>query len=258
MDDGVGATLCRARTRRKLSYSEVEEATKIRARFLRAIEEEEWDALPEGSYARSFIRTYATYLGLDAERLAAEYAPLPTDLGSDRPTRAAAPRGSGDRRSRRGRGPRPGLVSALVILAVLAVAIGVGISTGGGGGGPGAQGGGSGTATRARSPRSSAAAELRARPRGVVLRLVTKAEVWVCVLDHQGRRLVDGAVLSDGTEAGPFHSGSFTVAFGNGEVAMQVNGKEIGVPASSSPIGYAIHRGGRLEPLVESERPTCL
>ncbi len=258
MDDGVGATLRRARTRRKLGYSEVEEATKIRARFLRAIEEEEWDALPGGSYARSFIRTYATYLGLDAERLAAEYGSHPPDLGSDRGVRAAAPPRGANRPSGRGRGLRPGVVSAFVILAVLAVAIGVGISTGGGGGGPPGPGGGSGTARRAKSARSQAAGQLKDRSRGVVLRLATKAEVWVCVLNHQGRRLVDGAVLSDGTEAGPFHSGSFTVAFGNGEVAMQVNGKEVGLPASSSPLGYVIHAGGRLEPLAESEWPTCL
>ena len=67
---GIGATLREARNRRKVELSEVEAETKIRARYLRAIEAEDWDALPGGAYARGFIRTYAAYLGLDGERLA--------------------------------------------------------------------------------------------------------------------------------------------------------------------------------------------
>jgi hypothetical protein len=39
---------------------------------------------------------------------------------------------------------------------------------------------------------------------------------------------------------------------------MQVDGKETQIPASASPLGYAIDSGGRLTPLAEAERPTCL
>jgi hypothetical protein len=41
-------------------------------------------------------------------------------------------------------------------------------------------------------------------------------------------------------------------------VAMQVDGKETEIPPSASPLGYAIHPGGRLVTLSEAERPTCL
>ena len=77
------------------------------------------------------------------------------------------------------------------------------------------------------------------------------------MLDSKGRALVDGQVLPAGEEEGPFHSGSFTVAFGNGEVAMRIDGKDIRTPASASPLGYSIEPGGHLTP-SEAERPTCL
>src|SRR3954454_11578970 len=73
MANGVGPTLREARKRRQIELSEVEEATRIRPRFLRAIENEEWDVLPGGVYTRGFIRTYAAFLGLDGERLAEDY-----------------------------------------------------------------------------------------------------------------------------------------------------------------------------------------
>jgi hypothetical protein len=78
------------------------------------------------------------------------------------------------------------------------------------------------------------------------------------VLDAKGRPLVEGQVLPEGTTEGPFHSGSFTVAFGNGEVTMQVDGTETEIPESASPLGYAIGGDGALKPLAEAERPTCL
>src|SRR6201987_872403 len=73
MDSGVGTILREARNRRKVELSEVEAATRIRFRYLRAIEDEEWDVLPGGVYTRGFIRTYASFLGLDGERLVGDY-----------------------------------------------------------------------------------------------------------------------------------------------------------------------------------------
>src|SRR5688572_15311885 len=65
----IGATLREARIRRKIDISVVEEHTKIRAKYLRALENEEWALLPGPTFARSFLRTYAEFLGLDAQRL---------------------------------------------------------------------------------------------------------------------------------------------------------------------------------------------
>lgn len=72
VEDGVGNKLREARTRRKLTLDEVEAETKIRARYLRALENEDWDQLPGDTYARAFIRTYGRLVGLDGDRLAEE------------------------------------------------------------------------------------------------------------------------------------------------------------------------------------------
>ena len=65
-----GRTLRRARQRKHVTISEAAEATRISARFLEALEREApIDAFPAPVYARAFLREYATYLGLDAEKL---------------------------------------------------------------------------------------------------------------------------------------------------------------------------------------------
>ncbi|HMD86309.1 MAG TPA: RodZ domain-containing protein [Terriglobia bacterium] len=68
-----GENLRREREMRGVSLEEISSATKISMRFLEAIEREEFSKLPGGIFSRSFIRTYARYLGLDEERVVAEY-----------------------------------------------------------------------------------------------------------------------------------------------------------------------------------------
>src|SRR3954466_891521 len=69
----IGATLREARMRQRIDISEVESETKIRAKYLRALENEEWDLLPGPTYVKSFLRTYAEALGLDGKLLIEEY-----------------------------------------------------------------------------------------------------------------------------------------------------------------------------------------
>ena len=73
MASGVGDTLREAREQRGVEIEEVAASTKIQPRLLRAIEAEDWDALPGDFYASRFITTYAQYLGLDAAALVADY-----------------------------------------------------------------------------------------------------------------------------------------------------------------------------------------
>ena len=68
----VGETLRRERLRRELSLEQISRETKISARLLEAIENEEFDRLPGGVFAKSFARQYARYLGLDEEEAASE------------------------------------------------------------------------------------------------------------------------------------------------------------------------------------------
>ena len=69
----IGATLREARMRARIDVADVETQTKIRAKYLRALENEEWDLLPGPTYVKSFLRTYAEALDLDAKLLVDEY-----------------------------------------------------------------------------------------------------------------------------------------------------------------------------------------
>jgi len=69
----IGNSLREARHRQQLELSEVEQATKIRSRYLKALEEEAFDALPAQTYVKGFLRTYADYLGLDGQLYVDEY-----------------------------------------------------------------------------------------------------------------------------------------------------------------------------------------
>jgi cytoskeleton protein RodZ len=77
----IGETLRRERIRRSLDLDEISRELKISSRFLEAIEEERFDRLPAGVFAKSFVRQYGTLLGLDGDELAAELqqvlAPVP-------------------------------------------------------------------------------------------------------------------------------------------------------------------------------------
>ena len=69
----IGTTLREARERRHLTHDDVEAETKIRAKYVRALEEEEFALLPSGTYVKGFLRTYADFLGLDGQIFVDEY-----------------------------------------------------------------------------------------------------------------------------------------------------------------------------------------
>ena len=69
----IGSALREARERRGLSYSQVEEGTKIRARYIRALEDEDFGVLPGPTYSKGFLRAYADYLGLDGHLFVDEF-----------------------------------------------------------------------------------------------------------------------------------------------------------------------------------------
>lgn len=71
---GVGSALRRAREGRGLSLDEAARDTRIRVDQLDALEGEDFDVLPGEVYARASLRTYASYLGLDADKVTRAYA----------------------------------------------------------------------------------------------------------------------------------------------------------------------------------------
>lgn len=251
METGIGPTLREARNRRKVDLSEVEAAIKIRVRYLQAMENEEWDALPGGAYTRGFIRTYASYLGLDGERLADDYRRATGSPGGERVPKRVEPVPTAMR------GRRPLVSSRLFVAAVclVLVAVMVAIALAGGGGGSSSSSTAASGGKKARN--KHAQAPVATSKPGVAVRLTATAEVWVCLLDAEQEPLVDGQILEEGAEAGPFRSKGFELALGNGSVTMFVDGKQADVPASSSPVGYRVDSAGKLVSLEEGERPSC-
>src|SRR6202035_430809 len=131
----IGATLREARMRARIDVSEIEAQTKIRAKYLRALENEEWDLLPGTTFVRSFLRTYAQALGLDDKALVDEYRRLyeqPSEL--DHQPVMSAPRRARPRAGAGGGRPSRGYAIAVGVFAVLIVLLLVGLLSRKGGG----------------------------------------------------------------------------------------------------------------------------
>ena len=115
----IGYSLKAARERQGLGLPEAELATKIRAKYIRALEEEDFATLPADTYARGFLRTYAEYLGLDGEIYVDEYASrFHNDEWEDEPRHAPRSRPRPTRRERHA--ARRAVVLALAVIALLA------------------------------------------------------------------------------------------------------------------------------------------
>ena len=69
----IGNSLREARVRRGIDFAQAELATKIRGKYLRALEEEQFTLLPAQTYVKGFLRTYAEYLGLDGQLYVDEF-----------------------------------------------------------------------------------------------------------------------------------------------------------------------------------------
>src|ERR671911_1287158 len=93
----IGRSLELARKERGLSLHQVEEETKIRARYLRELERENFDVLPP-VYVQGSLKTYANFLGLDGETLTRELKRRqPPDDESEAPTQIELPKNDFDR-----------------------------------------------------------------------------------------------------------------------------------------------------------------
>jgi Helix-turn-helix domain len=117
----IGNSLREARLRQHLDFPELEQATKIRARYLRALEDEEFATLPAETYVKGFLRAYAEYLGLDGQLYVDEYNSRYV-VGEDEPV-ARPRRSTAARRSERHVESRVVVLTLAGIVAVVALFI---------------------------------------------------------------------------------------------------------------------------------------
>ncbi|HMD52342.1 MAG TPA: helix-turn-helix domain-containing protein [Solirubrobacteraceae bacterium] len=252
----IGATLREARMRARIDVSEIEAQTKIRAKYLRALENEEWGLLPGPTFVKSFLRTYAQALGLDGRALVEEYRLHHEDGSEQFEPIVSSPRRSGRRVSS---GPSRGYVVAVALIAVVIVLLVVLLVTGGSGSSSTHP-----TATTAPPGASSAAraAHPPAHPRpstaGVVALSLTASSVdYVCLIGEDGRKLIPGLELQSGESTPTYHARRFEITLGNSSVTMYVDGVPRTVAPSAQPIGYSITKARGRQPLSAAELPTC-
>ena len=112
----IGSSLREARLRQGLDFPELEQATKIRGKYLRALEEEQFHVLPAQTYVKGFLRSYAEELGLDGQLYVDEYNSRYV-TGEDEPV--VTPRRGPSRPSVHRRFERRGILIGLAIIGAL-------------------------------------------------------------------------------------------------------------------------------------------
>ncbi len=258
----IGTTLREARMRARIDISEIEAETKIRAKYLRALENEEWDLLPGPTYVKSFLRTYADALGLDGKLLIEEYK-LRHERLSDVELQPIAPPGQRERRRRPRAAISRGWLVGVVVLVLLAGLWVIGNRNSGDGGGSSTPPPASTPSTSTSTASKAAAAKkkatkkkAKAKPKLARLQIVATGQVYVCLKAAGKRTPVPGIVLTGGARQGPYKSSRFRLQLGTSEARLIVNGKSRSVPSVANGIGYEI-TPTKVRRLPAAQWPRC-
>ncbi len=245
----IGEVLKRTRTRHKIDIRNVEQQTKIRIKYLRALENEEWDVLPGPAYAKGFLRTYAQFLGLDGDALVDEYRrTVEAVLDPDRAYLFSEP--VLERRRRPGSEPRRGWpvwASALGVLAAAAVAalLVLGLTGGSGDSGKGRHGH-NGKHEKAQHGSGGGSKGGSAPSQPVTVALVTRDSMEVCLVTGDGRALIDAQTLISGAKEGPFQPPADNYRLdlsSGGAITLILDGKSRPL-RSQAPASYQISSRG--------------
>ena len=236
----IGNSLREARLRQGLDFPEIEQATKIRAKYLRALEVEQFDSLPAQTYVKGFLRSYAEYLGLDGQLYVDEYNSRYV-TGEDEPP-VRAPRARPPSRAHR-RVESNLVVGALIGIAVVAALV-IGawkISDSGTTGSPGA-------VDRPAAPIRPVGAEPDKRPKPTTIEVVVKATTGSCWMEvHEnsaaGRQLFQGTLERGRSQR--FVAKKLIVTAGRPEnLSIRVDGRPTAIPGRISPATLTVGRRG--------------
>ena len=233
--------------RQRLDIADVEMRTKIRAKYLRALENEEFGMLPGPTFVKTFLRTYAEMLGLDPHVLVEEYR-ANYEGGDELDLQPLGPPGVAGRDRSRGPLLGPGALALLVLVGVVAVLVAIGLTSDDSGNG---QESANTETTRERTttqPKKKAPAPTR-----VALRVVPSTPTWVCV-----DRGVGTSVIFENTidSAQTFHGKRLRINLGKRDIELRKNGKPVHVTPGPDAAGFAF-TPTRTRELDSGERP-CL
>ncbi len=247
----IGNSLREARLRQQLDFPEIEQATKIRAKYLRALEDEQFDALPAQTYVKGFLRTYADYLGLEGQLYVDEFNSRYV-VGEEQPpvrmSRPSARPTLGRRFESRG-----------VVLTVVAIgAIGALVIAAWKFGSPGEQhyqGVVPQPTTRQRTaPPAPQRSVQRAKPKPARARLVFTAAYGSCWLQIRagsasGPQVYQGTLEQSNRLALQPRRRFWVIAGAPGNLVVSVNGRRVAIPGSGVTATFVVTaRGFRQAP----------
>jgi cytoskeleton protein RodZ len=231
----IGDALREARMRQKIDITEIEAKTKIRAKYLRAMENEEFDLLPGSTFAKSFLRTYADALGLDAHRLVEEYRSQyePRDEGDLPPLSAQGRRPGRDRRYERRPPGRGFAIVALVLVAIIVLVV-IGLASNGGNSGKKTPTTASdrGTATKRHHKRRHHRAATV--PKRVTVRITPTVPTYLCVDRGAGKPPIYQGITA---QTQSFRGRHIRVNLGKTSVTLTANGKRVPLTVGPNPAG---------------------
>jgi cytoskeleton protein RodZ len=268
--DEIGSQLREARMRMRIDTGEVELRTKIRAKYLRAMENEEWDLLPGEVYVRSFLRTYADFLGLDSRALLDEFRRRYEKPSDHEPPPIAPPgRDRRDRERRRQSGGGLGIPPWVLVLVVLVIVAGVlyfvGKHNNNNNQNPGNSAGVHHTTTTKQSGhrhhhrvRHHHAVTKHTVPSTVTVSLTATSAVstFVCLENAHGVHLVDGNYAAgQPIPAGTAKKLLLTVS--SPSMTIKANGKTIANTVTSAQVTYRILPTGHSTITATTPNMTC-
>ena len=229
---GIGDTLREARTRQGLDIADMEARTKIRAKYLRALENEEFSLLPGATFVRTFLRTYAEMLGLDPHLLLDEYRARHEPKDELEPANIGPPAASRTERARRGPPgpPGPGVVVLLVVVAIVGLLLLLGLT------------GGKDDSKQSAQTNTTPKKKPKPKPKppkpshtSVTLSVRTTVPTYACVDRGQGTGIVYQGTL-DGSRT--FKGKRLRVNLGKTSVKLRVNGKAVPLNPGPNPAGF--------------------
>jgi cytoskeleton protein RodZ len=252
----IGDTLREARMRQRLDIADVETRTKIRAKYLRALENEEFGLLPGSTFVRTFLRTYAEVLGLDPHALVEEYRTnfepreeqMEVPIG---PSPAGGNGGGGPGRERRypGGAPAPGR-GMVIVAAVVGLLIGL-IVLGVTAGNEDNKGNKSAQTTDKQKAKKRKRKRPKPLPAAVTLKVKPVTPTYVCVDTGPGSTIVYQGILQ---QERTFKAKKIRVNLGKSTVELQENGKPVRFQQTANPVGFEFSTTGHKE-LDTGQRP---
>ena len=235
--------------RQHVNIEELEQSTKIRAKYLRALENEEFGLLPGPTYVKSFLRTYAEKLGLDPQLLVEEYR---AQYEPPEPVEFQPIASSARERRRRPPAPRFGPGSAIVVagLALLGFLLVLGLTSG------------EDEPERSVDPGPAQTTSLeQPRPRRppaagpatrVELRVIPAVPTYVCIDRGPEEIVFEGTLDAARTFRAP---DTLRINLGKRSAQLRVNGKAVTFADGPDPVGFEFTRAGARDELPLGERP---